>query len=226
MRKVGFVLFTVGVLLLLVKLGLWQLSRAEEKTVLLADLTARQNTIFTALTALPDDARFYRVELRGTLDLNAPLLLDNQLYQGRVGYQLHYPLTTEQGEIILVNFGWLAAPLARAQLPTLPLISAQQTIDGLLSQPSANLVLADTPNEFHRIQRIDIEKINQQLGITLVPYVVQLSASHPDALRVIWQPSVMGPEKHIGYAVQWFAMALAICGIVLVALWRRQWRNH
>jgi cytochrome oxidase assembly protein ShyY1 len=29
----------------------------------------------------------------------------------------------------------------------------------------------------------------------------------------------MGPEKHLGYAVQWFAMALALFGLYLYLGW-------
>ena len=36
-----------------------------------------------------------------------------------------------------------------------------------------------------------------------------LDEDQPDGYRRDWQPIVYGPEKHYGYAAQWFGMALA-----------------
>ena len=48
------------------------------------------------------------------------------------------------------------------------------------------------------------------LGRPLFPYSVRLDAGQPGALRVDWEPINTQPEKHTGYAVQWFAMAIAL----------------
>ncbi len=47
-------------------------------------------------------------------------LLDNQLIQGKAGYDVVIPvLVSDQGPAVLVNLGWVAAPQSRDQLPEL-----------------------------------------------------------------------------------------------------------
>ncbi len=238
-RRFGFVLFTVVVVVLLVKLGMWQLSRAEQKNQLESDFKQRQQVEFLGLNALPEDADYYRLTLAGQWLSDRPILLDNQIYKGRVGYQLHYALQTNDG-VALVNLGWLPAPNHREQLPDLSSILPSPTgkVSGLLTAPSLNLVLGEgdmlgevvkTPNdtlntnlEIRRVQRLDINALSTQLNMPLIPYVLQLDENHPLALVSIWTPTVISPQKHVGYAVQWFAMAFAVS--IAALFWLRRTR--
>ena len=57
------------------------------------------------------------------------------------------------------------------------------------------------------------------LGVSedmLFPYSVRIKAGEPGALAVDWKVVNSGPAKHIGYAVQWFAMSavLALLGVL------------
>ena len=60
------------------------------------------------------------------------------------------------------------------------------------------------------LQRLDFEQIEQALGVELVPYQVRIDPQSGLAQQTDWVVSVSGPERHQGYAVQWFAMALAL----------------
>ena len=57
-------------------------------------------------------------------------------------------------------------------------------------------------------------------GATLLPRIVLLDESEPDGFRRDWSAhysvTEFGPEKHIGYAVQWFGLALALIAIYIV----------
>jgi surfeit locus 1 family protein len=43
-----------------------------------------------------------------------------------------------------------------------------------------------------------------------------LSRDAPDGYLREWRPAVMTPEQHLGYAVQWFAMAGALVVLYVV----------
>jgi cytochrome oxidase assembly protein ShyY1 len=50
-------------------------------------------------------------------------------------------------------------------------------------------------------------------GASLLPHVLWLdTASGPGYLRE-WRPSGLPPERHIGYAVQWWSFALLLLGL-------------
>lgn len=60
----------------------------------------------------------------------------------------------------------------------------------------------------------------------MAPFEIRV---HPDAVLEsgeqmprIWHDPVMGPEKHRGYAVQWFAMASAALLFFLITGFRRR----
>ena len=74
-----------------------------------------------------------------------------------------------------------------------------------------------------RVQNIELDKLAQQLQQPLLPWVIQISASSPTALIQTWQPVVMGPKKHYGYAIQWFLLAIAV--VVISLLWLRKERE-
>lgn len=84
-------LVTVSVFCILVKLGVWQLDRAEQKTAWQATLSARQaasELSFDQLLAFGADERLsgYRLSVNATPVNQQILLLDNQVFEGRVGY--------------------------------------------------------------------------------------------------------------------------------------------
>lgn len=70
----------------------------------------------------------------------------------------------------------------------------------------------------YRIQLIDTEKLEEELGYSLLPIVLLLDKDLPDGFVRDWKPLPLrfGPEKNVGYAVQWFGLAAALLIIYLV----------
>ena len=194
MRRIGFIFFTVAVLVTLVKLGLWQMSRAQEKASLSAALKYRSEQKYYSLASLPADPRWYRLILRGEFDHSRAVLLDNQTYRGRVGYHLLYPFAAEQGWV-LVNLGWIAAPAYREQIPVLPEHHGPLRIAGVIAPPSSLPELrAETLGESWplRVQNLHIEQLADKMGLPLRPWVLQIDPDNPVALQQSWTPVVMG----------------------------------
>ncbi|OAN16967.1 cytochrome oxidase biogenesis protein Surf1 facilitates heme A insertion [Photobacterium jeanii] len=217
MRRIGFILFTVAVMLTLVKLGLWQLSRAHEKEALNTALKHRSEQMYYSLASLPPDPRWYGLTLYGKFDHGYAVLLDNQIYHGQVGYHLLYPFKVDN-QWVLVNLGWLAAPQYRDQLPILPEHHGELRVEGIIAPPSKMPTLAASNHNGQwpqRVQVVDIEQLAVQMDLPLQPWVLQIDPENPMALQQNWTPVVMGPHKHYAYAVQWFLMAVAISGLAL-----------
>ena len=222
MRRIGFILFTVAVLVTLVKLGLWQISRAQEKESLSSALKYRSEQMYYSLASLPADPRWYSLTLYGEFDHSQAVLLDNQTYRGRVGYHVLYPFAAEQGWL-LVNLGWIAAPAYREQTPVLPEHHGELKIAGVIAPPSSLLELkAESlgPDWPLRVQNLHLEQIGNRMGRPLRPWILQIDPDNPVALQQTWIPVVMGPQKHYAYAAQWFLLAVAVSG--LAGWWLRR----
>ncbi len=220
---------TLLAVIAMVSLGFWQLDRMTQKQHRL-DSIAQKNAVtpihpFSAADQW-QDVRDVPVRFTGQVADNRVLLLDNQIVKGRPGYDVIVPVVT-RGREILVNMGWVAAPRSRNELPVLPVPQGDVEIDGVLAQPGTNPLISETQTQFNQfplvIQQLDIAVLNQRWQTTLPDMVVERLGSEPEASEFLtnWQPVVMSPEKHLGYAVQWFGLAVAAIVIFLSVLFRR-----
>ncbi|WP_017939441.1 SURF1 family protein [Zestomonas thermotolerans] len=211
----------VAVLLpLLVGLGFWQLSRAEEKRLLLASYEARRTAAPISVGELersPDPA-YRRVLLQGYFDTRHSLLLDNRTHAGQPGVELLQPFYDQSSGLwLLVNRGWLPWPDRRVP-PTFDTPQGVQLLHAwAYVPPGAAFRLRDDPPDDgwpRLVTRVDVTGLWQQLGRGGLALELRLEPCEV-AYHTDWPVVAMGPEKHIGYAVQWFALAAALLGLFI-----------
>lgn len=211
-------ILAILVLLLLLSLGNWQLNRAQEKQDILDLQSIRMNMESVELSTLQFRAnkglRYWPVKATGLLDTDQQILIDNQVKDGRQGYFVLTPLKLNASEAILLNRGWVPAGPTRDILPNVSLPANGVTISGKLDHfPSVGIKLdgADTlSNGWPSVtQLIDVDKVSERLGYTVLPYQLLLNQQEPNGYDRRWVPMKMGPQKHHGYAFQWFALATA-----------------
>ena len=87
--------------------------------------------------------------------------------------------------------------------------------------------LASVMEAARRVMGLDPAALAATLGQPgLAPRVLKLDPAlaigHERDLDVL--PNTLPPERHLGYAVQWFALALAVLATALVLTYRRQRR--
>ncbi len=213
-------LVVLALLPLLVSLGFWQLGRGEEKRIMLATYAERRAAPPMSAELLPStaDPAYRRVQLRGSFDAEHSLLLDNSIREGKVGVELIQPFHDQlSGLWLMVNRGWLPWPDRRTppvfDTPTQPL-----NLDAwIYVSPGATFQLhpdAQSATWPKLITAIDPVKVWPELNREGFAHELRLEAG-PAAYRTDWPVVAMGPEKHLGYAVQWFAMATALAGLYL-----------
>ncbi|OGT44458.1 MAG: hypothetical protein A3F42_08375 [Gammaproteobacteria bacterium RIFCSPHIGHO2_12_FULL_37_34] len=213
---------------LFTSLSIWQLTRANQKKLLLARHTERMN--HPPLTARnlaqlfqKQDLRFYRVTLHGEFDHQHTFLLDNRTFYGQIGYEI-YSLFKAQGlsQPILVDRGFIPADTDRTKLPIIKEIRGTITITGMLNTPPTYVAFGDFyDSSIHtsplRVEYIHLQKIAKLLSEEIYPYILIITPHHVAAYPIEWKIITMGPERHIGYALQWFAIALTLL-IIWIAL--------
>lgn len=229
--NIRITLLTLVALPLLLGLGFWQLDRAAQKQALEAGLARQQAEAPTELTrANLDELPVYRrVIARGRFDNEHTWLLDNKQRRGRVGYEVITPFELATGGRVLVNRGWLPGTGDRQQLPAVPAVEGERTLFAQLAAVSDHPLL-DASSESTTwprvVMAIEPAAMGEQLGRPLAARYLKLDASSPGAFETGWQAVNMSAQKHTGYAVQWFAMALAlaiwfvVANTNVVAWWR------
>lgn len=218
----------ICLLALLLRLGFWQLSRAEEKRVFLAsqqEEMQKEALPIAKLLAENKDLRHRRVVLEGRYDVKHQFLLDNQFHNGKVGYAVLTPfILAVDSRTILINRGWVLMNKDRKQLPTINFIPPVEelSIAGVINDfPQVGLILegADEPGEGWPsvVQLIDAQKISNKLKRPILDFQVQLLADQSYGYVREWKLNTrIPPEKHVAYAFQWFALAVTL---TLLALW-------
>lgn len=223
--------FTAVFLPLMLSLGFWQLTRAEEKQQILETREQRINTPAVALESVADGVewQFTNVEARGQIDNARTFLEDNQIRGGRPGYEVLTPMRVAldgADQWLLLNRGWVAAGLDRSVLPEIPPLQSQSASGYLHRRARQKLVLKETswPEDSWPlvIQTIDLKRIEQKLGLPVYPYVLRVTDAGPvnspeQVFDKHWNLVSVQPEKHTGYAVQWFAMATALVLLTVFA---------
>lgn len=210
-----------------VSLGAWQLGRAQLKQQRIdAFLEAGRQTVDADGLRFDDLARYQRVSLRGRYDAGRQILLDNMpSASGHPGYRVLTPLERADGRgRVLVDRGWVPLGSSRAVLPDLEVATAEREVSGLLDvlpEPGLRVGPAVNPGEtgWPRVMLFPTERdVETALGRDVESRIVLLDPEQPDGFERAWRPSLgFAPERHLGYAVQWFAFAL-VAAILFVAL--------
>lgn len=216
---------------LLLGLGFWQLERAAQKRALqaLAGERAAQPAIDLAALAGLADPQLRRVWLHGHFDAAHSLLLDNRLRDGRPGVELLQPfLDHASGRWVLVNRGWLAWP-DRREMPRFTTPAGElRLLAQVYRMPGQPLRLGALPagGDFPRlVTAVDAAALWRELGRAGLADELRL-LDGPGRQRGDWPLLNMTPHKHLGYAVQWFALAATLLGLALWRLWPRRKEAH
>lgn len=224
-------LVALVVLAMLLSLGRWQLERAAEKERAIAQHAERQAQAHQSLTAAIGAALpgFTQVWLQGRFDEYHQFLLDNRTHLGRAGYHVITPFLTDAEGVVLVNRGWVPASADRSELPDIRIVSAGSiVITGMLVPPrESQFVLGETGYASDVwpkvVQRVELGPIGTALRRDVVGYVLRLDPNAENGYLRDWRPHLgISPDRHRGYATQWFALAATLAVIYIVLTVRRR----
>ncbi|PWY56934.1 SURF1 family protein [Legionella qingyii] len=207
---------------LFVRLGFWQIHRADEKTkMIVAQKTQeKQKPVpWSGTKTLP--VQYERISLKGHY-LSQVFLLDNQHHKHQFGYDVLSPLQLPDGSIIVIDRGWVPGELTRRILPNIQIPKGSIELQGIAYFPSKNQwvlgpALEEKGNKMIILERVDDQLFSQVLQKSVAPFIIRLDKQDTNGFVREWETVSMPPQRHLAYALQWFAMALVIL-IIFVAL--------
>lgn len=207
----------------LCRLGIWQLDRLAQRHAQNALIDARMAAPPVALTGAPvepEALEYRRVELRGVYDPAQEVLLRNRALEGVPGVHLITPLRLSGSDAaVLVDRGWV--PLERSspeqrrafdepgEVVVQGVVRRAQVYAGGPVDPPLG---PDRPR-LDAWFRVDIARIQQQVGYPLLPvFVEQQPAPGAPALPRREATTDLGEGPHLSYALQWFSFAIILLG--------------
>jgi len=214
----GWLPLVVGALLVaqFAGLGAWQISRGLDKR---ADQAAfRGETGFAAWQDGMAIRPYQRLKATGRYDNEHQFLLENIIVNSRYGYYVITPLFGEEGEpVLLVNRGWIEKGADDIDLGILP--SGRVTVHGRAgSLPRAGMKMGEAVTPGVDWPKLAVypsyEELAAALGSKVQTFALLMDHEEPDGFYRHWVPTEFGPGKHFGYALQWFAMAAVLSGLL------------
>lgn len=198
-------------------LGVWQLHRYEYKKLLLTSYESRLTSAPIPLAQLigdQNDTQFKRATVTGHYVNELTMFVQNQYYQNQLGFNVLTPFKIPgDKKLLLIDRGWVEK--SSANLPNISAVLDEQQVMGYVK----------FENEFHFIlgknilnkdkapivmQKIDIKELQRITNQEFYPYVLRLDPSVAHGFSRNWVIATIIPEKHMGYAIQWFVMAFVL----------------
>ena len=225
---------TILILPLLISLGVWQLDRAEQKRSMYQVFLSHQKEPPINLNsehAHRNDKTvmmWRHVNVAGEFVSDVNILLDNQILNGQAGYFIYTPFKLLDEDItVLVNRGWVASSGNRANIPAIDTpVSIVELSAVVKDVPKTGILLQEVGVEkvkqgIYRVQKINLDEISQLFGHELLPYIIRLEPESDHGFVRKWELPGSDEKKHLGYAFQWFALAITLVIIFIVVNTRK-----
>lgn len=202
-------------------LGAWQIHRGMEKRA--SEQLFRDETGFAAWQHGMEVRPYQQLRATGYYDSGRQILLENIIVNSQYGYYVITPLKGLSGEpLLLVNRGWIAKIDGPPDLSRLALPADRLTIRGRAGLlPRAAMKMGDAFSAQDDWPRAAVypsfEEVAAALGQDVQPFVLLVDEEEPHGFLRQWEPmgSGFGPSRNFGYALQWFAMAAVLSGLLI-----------
>jgi surfeit locus 1 family protein len=209
-------------------LGFWQLDRAEQKRAVQAAFTESGDRL--SITSDASYPLYQPLTATGHYLDERQFLIDNMILGGRVGYFVVTPFEYESGgPLLLVNRGWVGKDSAedvQAALRTESDVPGETIVRGRAGQlPRVGIRAGEVFTADSGWPRTanwpTLDELAAALQRDVLPFVLLEDPEPGSSLVRRWEPRQAGPMRHIGYALQWFALAAAVV-VTAVVLYRKK----
>ena len=200
-----------------VNLGSWQLSRHDERKLDNTVGEARYSSDPLDLEVLVIGAGedfgslvYRRATTPGIYFAEDEVLIRGQVHLGQAGFHVVTPMRVGE-QAVLVNRGWVPLVLDQAPVKQAAPAVGETDVSGWLSTTEQRGSLGpEDPSEgrLTTMNRIDIDRIQQQVDYPLLPVVLNLFEGGEALPVALDEPTFDELGSHLGYAIQWFGFAL------------------
>ncbi len=213
----------------LIRLGVWQLARAQEKIQIQESFLELSEEQATPIENLPIAGREFdamqhqnrQVELTGHYLNENSIFLIYQTYAEQLGFEVVTPFELSSLDlIVMVSRGWSGIRSEDELARTLPNIYGELVLQGQIYVPTEKEAVRtnELVNESWPLttRYLNINELSRHFDSSIFPYVIRLGADQPGVLIRHWPAVTANTSQNFSYALQWFSMAIAVLIVSLV----------
>jgi surfeit locus 1 family protein len=215
------------------RLGFWQLSRAEQKTALQQAMEQQSQLPPLTLAQLESDPSAWvqthrRVQLQGEWLNDQTVFLDNRAHHGRVGFWVMTPLRVQAGQVVWVQRGWVERDaLDPRKPPQLAPPAHGSPVQARIAPPLSQIFelgsAQQSANPSPIRANLDPAQMQSLVQDNVLALVVQ-TGPEGDGLRRDWFQVGVSADKNRAYAFQWFALSALLAFLYLWFQWIKDYR--
>ena len=218
----GLTVIALALIALCVRLGVWQLDRAEQKEKLQAAVASGATLPVLELRPgmeFSPALRFRKIVVKGRFEPDRQILLDNQTHEHRAGVHVLTPLRVRDSETrVLIDRGWIALEPSRTHLPDAGAprgeVEVHRIIDTAHPPPFMLGAASRAGPAWGRLwPYLDFDYFSRHAGYRVQPYLIRQDPADPHGYVRVLPTVEMSPAMHIGYAIQWFGFAVVAFGV-------------
>jgi surfeit locus 1 family protein len=229
---IGFTALALVMLAVLIGLGVWQVKRLHWKEGLIAAIDARTKgepiSLHQAIELAKQgrDPTYYRVHIEGRFDNSKERYLFSQaIADGTPGWHVVTPFTATQGELVLVDRGFVPDNLKDPSTRASGQIEGVTTVTGIVRAPDTQGLF--TPNNEPEANRWFWRDLNGMVSsmfptatLDVPPFFIEAEKNEvPGGWPDGGQTRLELPNNHLQYAITWFGLAAVL--IVIYAFYVR-----
>ncbi len=235
MNKVQFQLipnvFFIIALAILVALGTWQVKRFNWKTSLIETINSAIDQPPQPLPPMDtwkqldlDQLNYRAVKATGRFNYKDEVHLFTHVPAGKatysgVGYWVIVPFLLEDGGTVLVNRGFVPEKFKQQRTRLKSQVEGRQTITGFIkTDQGANYFTPETDYKNNIWYTRNIKAISDHLELeNAAPFLIARSGDvNKDSLPQPREINVNLENRHLGYALTWYGLALTLIGVFVV----------
>lgn len=234
MQKRELIKLTVATLIglaVLVSLGMWQLHRLEWKEGVIARIEARTTRAPLTLERVTEIAKershpnYYPASVTGSFHHARERYLYAFSLDGQPGWHVITPLETVDGNVVLVDRGFVPNTQRDPSSRALGQIEEVVTVTGFIRMPEEpSIFIPDNDPKTNQWFSRDLSAMAASMfpggAVQVSPFFLEAKASDvPGGWPQGGQTRLELTNKHLEYALVWFGLALCLIVIYGVFIW-------
>ena len=223
--KSKILIFAIIFVPITTSLGFWQIDRAKEKSEIIANYDELLTSEPTKLNVKTIYKNWQPIITIGQFK-DIVIFEDNAILNGRAGFKIYHLFENGDGSYVFVHRGFIERNMVKNNLPFIDLPKGKQSLSGSALIKENNSFVKDIQeSDIRIIQEFNTESLINKFPILkdryLHPFLFNLDIRDEKKFLAIEKPVNMAASKHIGYAIQWFGLCIALIILTIYAFRRK-----